>query len=141
LAALVRATPAGATLLVDELRSLVDPARPWGQEALSELKAAAGRGVEVLVVLHEGREGDALARALGFAEYVLGALPEFALRECIMQPCRRYGIPIAPAVVAGLMSLLASCELNDINPEVYLADVLLRLATHPPPAPHRASRT
>jgi len=33
--------------------------------------------------------------------------------------------------LAGLYSLMASCELNDINPEQYLADVLVRVHTHP----------
>ncbi len=30
-----------------------------------------------------------------------------------------------------LYSLVASCEANGINPEAYLADVLLRVQTHP----------
>jgi len=33
--------------------------------------------------------------------------------------------------IAGLYSLVATCEANDVNPEAYLADVLVRLATHP----------
>lgn len=33
--------------------------------------------------------------------------------------------------IAGLYSLVATCEENDINPESYLADVLVRLSTHP----------
>ena len=33
--------------------------------------------------------------------------------------------------LAGLYSLVASCELNGINPEHYLADVLIRVHTHP----------
>lgn len=33
--------------------------------------------------------------------------------------------------LAGLYSLVASCELNGINPERYLADVLIRVHTHP----------
>ncbi|HET7549228.1 MAG TPA: IS66 family transposase [Usitatibacter sp.] len=33
--------------------------------------------------------------------------------------------------IAGLYSLVATCEANDVNPEAYLADVLTRLATHP----------
>ena len=33
--------------------------------------------------------------------------------------------------LAGLYSLVASCELHDINPEQYLADVLIRVHTHP----------
>jgi transposase len=33
--------------------------------------------------------------------------------------------------LAGLTSLLATCEANGINPEVYLADVLMRVSTHP----------
>jgi len=37
----------------------------------------------------------------------------------------------AGANLAGLMSLLATCEANGINPEQYLADVLLRVRTHP----------
>ena len=44
--------------------------------------------------------------------------------------------------LAGLYSLMASCELNQINPEQYLADVLLRVHTHSQQAladllPHR----
>jgi transposase len=33
--------------------------------------------------------------------------------------------------IAGLYSLVATCEANGVNPETYLADVLTRLATHP----------
>jgi len=33
--------------------------------------------------------------------------------------------------VAGLYSLVATCEANDVNPIEYLADVLLRVQTHP----------
>ena len=44
--------------------------------------------------------------------------------------------------IAVLMSLLASCVANGVNPEEYLADVLLRVASHPARAiddllPHR----
>ena len=30
-----------------------------------------------------------------------------------------------------LYSLIATCERHDVNPEVYLADVLLRIQDHP----------
>jgi transposase len=33
--------------------------------------------------------------------------------------------------LAGLYSLVATCVANDVNPEQYLADVLLRIQTHP----------
>ncbi len=33
--------------------------------------------------------------------------------------------------LAGLYALVATCEVNGINPEEYLADVLLRVQTHP----------
>lgn len=33
--------------------------------------------------------------------------------------------------LAGLYSLVATCEANDINPTAYLTDVLIRLGTHP----------
>lgn len=33
--------------------------------------------------------------------------------------------------LAGLQSLIATCERNGVNPEVYLADVLMRVQTHP----------
>jgi transposase len=33
--------------------------------------------------------------------------------------------------LAGLYSLIASCEVNGVNPVAYLADVLLRVQTHP----------
>jgi len=33
--------------------------------------------------------------------------------------------------LAALMSLLATCEANGMNPIEYLADVLLRVSTHP----------
>jgi transposase len=33
--------------------------------------------------------------------------------------------------VAGLFSLIATCEANGVNPTEYLADVLLRVQTHP----------
>jgi transposase len=33
--------------------------------------------------------------------------------------------------LAGLYALVATCEANGINPETYLADVLLRVQTHP----------
>ena len=33
--------------------------------------------------------------------------------------------------LAGLYALVATCEVNGINPETYLADVLLRVQTHP----------
>jgi transposase len=37
----------------------------------------------------------------------------------------------AGANLAGLYSLVATCEANNVNPEAYLADVLIRVATHP----------
>jgi transposase len=37
----------------------------------------------------------------------------------------------AGANLAGLFSLLATCEANGVNPEQYLSDVLPRLASHP----------
>ena len=37
----------------------------------------------------------------------------------------------AAANLAGLYSLVASCELHNINPETYLGDVLIRVHTHP----------
>ncbi|WP_233592090.1 transposase domain-containing protein, partial [Corallococcus sp. AB011P] len=33
--------------------------------------------------------------------------------------------------LAGLYALVATCEANGVNPEDYLADVLLRVQTHP----------
>ena len=33
--------------------------------------------------------------------------------------------------LAGLYSLIATCEANDVNPVAYLADVLVRVQTHP----------
>jgi transposase len=33
--------------------------------------------------------------------------------------------------LAGLYALVATCEANDVNPEAYLADMLLRVQTHP----------
>ncbi len=33
--------------------------------------------------------------------------------------------------LAGLYSLVATCEVNGINPVTYLADILLRVQTHP----------
>ncbi|QSQ17465.1 IS66 family transposase [Myxococcus landrumensis] len=33
--------------------------------------------------------------------------------------------------LAGLSSLVATCEVNGVNPEAYLADVLMRLGSHP----------
>jgi transposase len=37
----------------------------------------------------------------------------------------------AGANLAGLYALVATCEANGVNPELYLADVLLRVQTHP----------
>ncbi len=33
--------------------------------------------------------------------------------------------------LAGLYSLVATCEANGVNPAAYLSDVLVRLDTHP----------
>jgi transposase len=33
--------------------------------------------------------------------------------------------------LAGLYSLIATCEANGVNPVPYLADVLIRVQTHP----------
>jgi transposase len=33
--------------------------------------------------------------------------------------------------IAGLHSPIATCEANGVNPEAYLADVLMRVNTHP----------
>jgi transposase len=41
------------------------------------------------------------------------------------------GHPKAGQNTAMLYSLVASCEANGVNPEAYLADVLLRVQTHP----------
>ena len=37
----------------------------------------------------------------------------------------------AGAGLAGLYSLVATCQANGVNPEAYLADVLLRVQTQP----------
>ncbi len=37
----------------------------------------------------------------------------------------------AGQTLAGLASLVATCEANGVNPEAYLADVLMRLGSHP----------
>ncbi|TSC32019.1 IS66 family transposase [Corallococcus sp. Z5C101001] len=41
------------------------------------------------------------------------------------------GHEAAGANLAGLYALVATCEANGVNPEAYLADVLLRVQTHP----------
>ncbi len=41
------------------------------------------------------------------------------------------GHEAAGANLAGLYALVATCEANQVNPEAYLADVLLRVQTHP----------
>ncbi len=41
------------------------------------------------------------------------------------------GHDAAGANLAGLYSLVATCEANGVNPQAYLADVLLRVQTHP----------
>jgi transposase len=41
------------------------------------------------------------------------------------------GHEVAGQNLAGLYSLVASCEANGVNPEQYLEDVLLRIQTHP----------
>jgi transposase len=33
--------------------------------------------------------------------------------------------------IAGLYSLVATCEANGVNPIAYLRDVLVRISTHP----------
>jgi transposase len=41
------------------------------------------------------------------------------------------GNDAAAANLAGLYSLVATCEMHDINPQLYMADVLIRVHTHP----------
>ncbi len=41
------------------------------------------------------------------------------------------GTDEAGETLAGLYSLIATCEANEVNPVAYLADVLLRVQTHP----------
>ncbi|QAT89020.1 hypothetical protein EJ065_7498 [Corallococcus coralloides] len=41
------------------------------------------------------------------------------------------GHEAAGANLAGLYALVATCEANQVNPETYLADMLLRVQTHP----------
>lgn len=41
------------------------------------------------------------------------------------------GHEVAGENLAGLYALVATCEANQVNPEEYLADVLLRVQTHP----------
>lgn len=41
------------------------------------------------------------------------------------------GHPEAGCNLAGLYSLMATCRLHGVNPEAYLADVLMRVGTHP----------
>ena len=41
------------------------------------------------------------------------------------------GNDTAGVTLAGRMSIIATCKANGINPEAYLADVLLRLSSHP----------
>jgi transposase len=42
---------------------------------------------------------------------------------------RREGTP--EIHIAGLYSLVATCEANDVNPYEYLRDVMMRVSTHP----------
>jgi transposase len=41
------------------------------------------------------------------------------------------GHDVAGGNLAGLYSLMATCEANKVNPQAYLADVLLRMQSHP----------
>ena len=43
----------------------------------------------------------------------------------------RFLVQARPRVLAGLCSLIATCEVNGINAVAYLADVLIRVRTHP----------
>lgn len=63
-------------------------------------------------------------------------------RECHVRFCvspagkfrratRLVGHPQAGRNLAGLYSLMATCRLHGINPEAYIADVLLRIGSHP----------
>jgi transposase len=57
------------------------------------------------------------------------------LRLCRAQHKRKnflfVGSDEAGENLAGLYSLIATCEANGVNPVDYLADVLLRVQTHP----------
>jgi transposase len=44
---------------------------------------------------------------------------------------RFFGTDEAGENLAGLYSLVATCEANGVNPVAYLADILLRVQTHP----------
>ncbi len=58
---------------------------------------------------------------------------ESALRKAVLgrKNLLFVGHEAAGENLAGLYALVATCEANGVNPEAYLADVLLRVQTHP----------
>ena len=82
------------TLLVDEVRMLGDPSAPATSTLIKSLrKAVAEEKCEVLLVLHEGPERDALARAIGFSSYRPRPISRDQVKTYLGVLTSRFGVP------------------------------------------------
>jgi transposase len=124
-------SPAHLASRKEQSAAVVDSIRDWlaAEEPKHPPKSPLGQAIR-----YTRGQWDALTRFLDDARLALdNNASERALRTIALGR-KNYlfvGNDEAGINLAGLFSLLATCEANGINPEQYLADVLPRLASHP----------
>lgn len=124
-------TPAHRALRDERSRAVVTELHAW-LESQKPLQLPKGPlGVAIRYALNQW---SALTRFIEDARLPLDNNPsERALRVAALgrKNFLFVGHDKAGENLAGLYSLVATCEANGVNPEEYLADVLIRVKTHP----------
>lgn len=124
-------THAHGVLRREKSGPLLEELKTWlvGQEPVHLPKSPLGGAIRYTL-----KQWDALTQFLGDPRLPLDNNPaERALRVAALgrKNFLFVGNDTAGENLAGLYSLVATCEANGINPEQYLADVLVRIKTHP----------
>ncbi|MHA7630824.1 IS66 family transposase [Corallococcus sp. M7] len=96
-------------------------------------RATRPKGPPGQAISYALKQWEALSRFLSDERLPLDNRSEAALRKAALgrKNFLFVGHEAAGENLEGLYALVATCEANGINPEEYLADVLLRVQTHP----------
>ncbi|HWV38440.1 MAG TPA: IS66 family transposase [Vulgatibacter sp.] len=124
-------TAAHRQLRGERSRAITDKLHAWLKEQQPQHLPKGPLGIAIRYALGQW---EALTRFLDDARLPLdNNAAEGALRVAALgrKNFLFVGHDTAGENLAGLYSLVATCEANGINPEEYLADVLIRVKTHP----------
>ncbi len=124
-------TTAHRQLRQEKSRSVLDQLRAWLEDQAPRHPPKGPLGQAISYAL---KQWEALSRFVSDERLPLdNNRSEAALRKAALgrKNFLFVGHEAAGENLAGLYALVATCEANGINPEEYLADVLLRVQTHP----------